>query len=87
MLWLRMEDQWDHDWSWALGCNRNGRLAVMEHGAGIEWILSLGWDLGVGLDLGIDKSAISKIISETAMFIDKCWSSLLDQDAGGLVHP
>ena len=33
------------------------------------------------------QSAISEIISETATFIDKCWGSLLDWDAGGLVHP
>ena len=33
------------------------------------------------------QSTISEIISETATFINKHWDSLLDWDAGGLVHP
>ena len=33
------------------------------------------------------QSAISEIISETAMFINKHWGSFLDWDAVGLVHP
>ena len=54
MLQLRIEDQWDYDWSWALGSNGNGCLAAMGHKAGIERISSLSLDLGMGLDLGID---------------------------------
>ena len=58
MLQPRTEDQWDHHWTWVLGCNGNGCLAAMEHEAGIEQISGLDLDLGVGLDLGIDKGHV-----------------------------
>ena len=55
-----MDGQWRLWLGMVLDCNRDGRLATMEHEAGIERVighrLKLGMvmDLGMGLGLGID---------------------------------
>ena len=52
MVWLRVEDQWDHDLTWVLGCDGNGHLAAMEHEAGIEWVCGLRLRSGCGFGSG-----------------------------------
>ena len=39
-------------WAWALGCDGNGRLVVMEHEAGIEQVVGLRLGPGHGCGSG-----------------------------------
>ena len=50
----------------ALGCDRDGCLAVTEHEAGIEWVTghTVGWDLGMDGDLGISSDLGINIYSK-----------------------
>ena len=54
MPWLRMEG-WQRSWlGKALGCNRDGRLAMTEHEAGIEQVTGHRLESGIGMDLGVN---------------------------------